>query len=153
MRRGDPGPAPVPEGATRFLVSIDRGVQANERMRRKSERKEADAGRLEEAIEFYLRSCYGSLSPARTQELAQHLKLSRPYLSRRAAELTGKTLIRLLRERQLARAKRLLLIAHLSIEQVARACAFGTEQTFIRCFRAAFGVTPSAYRKQVTKRE
>ncbi len=122
-------------------------------MRRKSETKDADTRRLEAAAEFYLRACYGTRTAARTEEFAEYLRLSRPYLSRRVAELAGKPLIQFLRERQLAHAKRLLLIRHLSIEQIALASAFGTEGTFVRCFKAAFGMTPSAYRNQVTKCE
>jgi transcriptional regulator GlxA family with amidase domain len=41
----------------------------------------------------------------------------------------------------------------LPIAQIALSSAFGTEWTFHRCFKAAFGVTPSVYREQVTKCE
>jgi AraC-like DNA-binding protein len=128
-------------------------------MRRKTDRKrvtrsrEADRQRLEAAAEFYLRACYGTQTAARAEEFAEYLRLARPYLSRRVAELIGMPVRDFLRERQLAYAQRLLRTTPLSIEQIALASAFGTGWTFYRCFKAAFGVTPSAYRRQVTKCE
>lgn len=128
-------------------------------MRRKTGKKrvtrsrEADRQRLEAAAEFYLRACYGTQTAARAEEFAEYLRLARPYLSRRVAELIGMPVRDFLRERQLAYAQRLLRTTPLSIEQIALASAFGTGWTFYRCFKTAFGVTPSAYRRQVTKRE
>jgi AraC-like DNA-binding protein len=79
--------------------------------------------------------------------------LTRPYLSRRVAELAGMPLTDFLRQRQLAYAQHLLRTMPMSVKQIALASAFGTEWTFHRCFKAAFGVTPSSYRAQVTKCE
>jgi AraC-like DNA-binding protein len=121
-------------------------------MRRKTDTK-PDRQRLEGAAEFYLRACYGTQTAARADEFAEYLRLTRPYLSRRVAELAGMPLTDFLRQRQLAYAQHLLRTMPLSVKQIALASAFGTEWTFHRCFKAAFGVTPSAYRAQVTKRE
>ena len=54
-------------------------------------------------------------------------------------------------ERQLPYAQHLLETTTLSTVQVGRRAAFGTHPTFYRCFKAAFGMTPGEYRKQVTK--
>lgn len=121
-------------------------------MRRKTDTKD-DRQRLEGAAQFYLRACYGTRTAARADEFAEYLRLTRPYLSRRASELTGMPLGDYLREHQLAYAQHLLRTMPMSVKQIALASAFGTESTFHRCFKAAFGVTPSAYRKQVTKCE
>jgi AraC-like DNA-binding protein len=123
-------------------------------MRRKTgTTADAYRNRLEGAREFYLRACYGTRTAARADEFAEYLRLTRPYLSRRVAALAGKPLRDYLRESQLAYAQRLLRTTPASVVQIALASAFGTEWTFHRCFKAAFGMTPSAYRKQVTKCE
>jgi len=107
--------------------------------------------RLERAAELYLRHCYEKRKPARAEEFAENLRLTRPYLSRVVPQLLGVPLRDFLRERQLAYAQRLLETTTLSITQIARASAFGTHPTFYRCFKAAFGMTPGEYREQVTK--
>lgn len=128
-------------------------------MRRKKETgratrsRDADRDRLDGAAEFYLRACYGTRTAARADEFAEFLRLTRPYLSRYVAELAGMPLRDFLRKRQLAYAQRLLRTTQLPVGQIALASAFGTEWTFHRCFKAAFGVTPSVYRAQVTKCE
>jgi len=119
----------------------------------KSSRREADLKRLERAAEFYLNDCYEARTAARADEFADYLRRTRPYLSRVALDLTGDSLSNYLRAKQLARAKKLLqtMPASVSIDQIALACAFGTPWTFHRCFKVAFGMTPGAYRKKVTK--
>jgi AraC family transcriptional regulator, carnitine catabolism transcriptional activator len=118
-----------------------------ETMRKKRDtRPEADRQRLEKAADFYLHACYGTRTPARAEEFAQFVQRARPYLSRRVVELIGMPLSDYLRSKQLAHAERLLRTTPLSVEQVAMASAFGSEWTFHRRFKAAFGVTPAAYR-------
>lgn len=107
---------------------------------------DADRRRLEKAAEFYLHACYGTRTPARAEEFAQFVQRARPYLSRRVLELIGMPLSDFLREKQLAHAERLLRTTPLSVEQVALASAFGSEWTFHRRFKAAFGMTPATYR-------
>lgn len=128
-------------------------------MRRKTETergsrsRDADRKRLEGAAEFYLRACYGTRTAARADEFAEFLRLTRPYLSRYVAELAGMPLRDFLRRRQLAYAQQLLRTTQLPVAQIALASAFGTEWTFHRCFKTAFGMTPSVYRGQVTECE
>ena len=113
--------------------------------------READTNRLDGAVEFYLRACYDMRTAARADELAEFLRITRPYLSRYVAELAGMPLRDFLRRRQLVYAERLLRTTRLTVAQIALASAFGTEWTFHRCFKAAFGLTPAVYREQVTK--
>ena len=120
-------------------------------MRRKIESKRAsgtgDLRRtIEDAAEFYLRGRFRAGEPVRPLEFAHSLGLSRRYLSRRVKEYFGTRLDDFLRERQLAEAVRLLTTTPLSVQQVGVASGFGTEWTFHRCFKAAFGETPAAYR-------
>jgi AraC-like DNA-binding protein len=100
--------------------------------------------RLERAAELYLRRCYERRTAARAEEFAEHLRLTRPYLSRVVPEILGIPFRDFLRERQLAYAQRLLATTTLSTVQVRVAAAFGTHPTFYRCFKAAFGMTPAS---------
>ena len=107
--------------------------------------------RLVRARELYLRDCYRKRTAARADEFSEHLRVTRPYLSRMAPQALGMPVRDFLRQGQLEYAKKLLETTPLSTVQIAYAAAFGTRQTFYRCFKAAFGMTPGAYRKQVTK--
>lgn len=115
---------------------------------KRTSRREADRRRLERAAELYLDSCYNSRSAARADEFAEYLRLARPYLSRLVRELTGIPVRSFLRSRQLAYAQQLLRTTPLPIGEVAVASAFGTEWTFIRCFKSAFGRTPAEFRRE-----
>ena len=107
--------------------------------------------RLERAAELYLMSCYERRTAARADEFAEHLRRSRPYLSRIVPEVLGVSLRVFLRERQLTYARHLLETTNRSTVVIGHAAGFGTHPTFYRCFKKAFGMTPGAYRNQVTK--
>ncbi|HVT08969.1 MAG TPA: AraC family transcriptional regulator [Polyangia bacterium] len=53
-----------------------------------------------------------------------------------------------LREQRLNAAKRTLVLSALAVSEVARDSGFGDVHTFIRCFRARFGRTPGAFRRE-----
>jgi AraC-like DNA-binding protein len=110
--------------------------------------RDADRRRFERAAELYLHACYGTKTAARAEEFATFLRLARPYLSRVVPDLIGMPLRDYLRRQQLAYAQHLLRTMPLTvtIDQIALASAFGTPWTFYRCFKAAFGVTPTRYR-------
>jgi AraC-like DNA-binding protein len=100
---------------------------------------------------LYLAHCYRTRTAARTDEFAAFLGVSRPYLSRFIQERLGISPHDFLREQQLVYARRLLVTTPLSVDEIARASAFGTPWTFYRCFKAAYGTTPAQYRRDVTK--
>jgi AraC-like DNA-binding protein len=112
--------------------------------------RHAERRRYEQIIEKYLRDCYAKRTVARVSELAQLLHAPRPYLSRIVPELFGKSLRIMLRDRQLSEAQRLIRVTPLTLDEIAEASAFGNRSTLFRLFRAAFGITPGAYRRQVT---
>lgn len=53
-----------------------------------------------------------------------------------------------LRQQRLDASRRTLVLSALSVEEVARDAGFGDVHTFIRCFRARFGRTPGAFRRE-----
>lgn len=110
--------------------------------------READRQRFERAAELYLHACYGTKTAARAEEFAAYLRLARPYLSRIVPDLIGVPLRDYLRGQQLTYAQHLLRTMPLTVtvDQIALASAFGTPWTFYRCFKAAFGITPTKYR-------
>jgi AraC-like DNA-binding protein len=99
-------------------------------------------------IDAYLRYCYVQRTAARVSELADLLGRPRPCLSRVIVQLFGKSLHRILRERKLGEACRLLCETRLPLTEIAVASAFGTEKTFYRVFRNALGMTPGEYRRR-----
>jgi AraC-like DNA-binding protein len=103
--------------------------------------------RLQRSIELYLRDCFAKRSVARVSELAERLGANRTYVSRIVPAILGMSLGEALREKQLEHAKELLAHSSLKVSEIAAASAFGTERSFFRSFRRAFGVTPSAFRK------
>jgi len=121
------------------------------RTTRRAPSRQTERQRLERAAELYLHACYGTGTPARCDEFAAWLRVTRPHLSRIVPLLVGMPLHEYLRSRQLDYAKQLLRTTPLSVDQIAVAAAFGVPSTFYRRFRAAFGITPAQYRMQDTE--
>ncbi|HKS23684.1 MAG TPA: helix-turn-helix transcriptional regulator [Thermoanaerobaculia bacterium] len=86
----------------------------------------------------------------RCDEYTAWLRMSRPYLSTLAQKVLGMSLHKFLRSKQLEHAQKLLLTTPSSIQLIAIRSGFGTETTFSRHFRAAFGITPGQYRASST---
>ena len=107
----------------------------------------ADRQRFERAVELYLLDCYRARTVARVSELADFLRRNRPTLSRTMAAIFGKPLGKVLRERQLAYAAKLLKTSPLTVDEIAAAAGFGHRSSFYRQFRRRFGRSPAQYRK------
>lgn len=110
-----------------------------------------DRVRLDRAADHYLQTCYRNRTAARATEFAAVLQLTQPYLSRFVAAITRLPVRDYLRRRQLAYAEYLLRATPIVVDEVAVASGFGDPSTFYRCFKAAYGRTPSAYRREVMK--
>jgi transcriptional regulator GlxA family with amidase domain len=80
--------------------------------------------------------------------LAQRTAMSRRSFTRHFRQATGTSLVPWLLHQRLARAQRLLETGSQSIEMVAGEAGFGTALSLRLHFQAAFGMTPSSYRKQ-----
>lgn len=104
--------------------------------------------RLDRAAEHYLRKCYRTNSAARASEFATELGLTPEYASWLAAKIVGMSLRDYLRGKQVVHAAWLLrtLPGEMTVEEIAIRSGFGTARTLYRCFLAAYGTTPGAFR-------
>src|SRR5260370_731758 len=101
----------------------------------------------ERAVTRYLQDCYRRRAAASVAEFADLVGFSRPHVSAVFIEVFGRSLSKVLRERQVERAEELLARTGKSLAEVAAASGFGTERTFYRVFRALRGMTPGFFRK------
>lgn len=106
-----------------------------------------DRQRLERARDHYLNYCYQKQTAARASEFASYLGVTTSYLSRLVALVARVSVRDFLRRTQLEYAEQLLRSTPLPVDSIAIASAFGTPSTFYRCFVAAYGATPSEYRR------
>ncbi len=83
-------------------------------------------------------------------KLAQEMCMSRTGLYTKLQDATGKTPNELIAEMRLQRAATLLKDApEKSIAEIAYIAGYNTPSYFIRCFSKRYGITPSAYRKNL----
>lgn len=110
-----------------------------------------DKRRAVTALQSYLRSCYERRTTASVKEFAQHVRRSRPYLSRKFPALAGQPISDLMRELQVQRAEHLLRTTKRTTAEIAALSGLGTEMTLRRVFKRLRGMTPGEYRRKVTK--
>ena len=80
-------------------------------------------------------------------EIAGMFKVSRATLFRAFKARLGMTPIEYLAASRVRKADELLISTELPLSFVAQASGFGSEKYFMRCFKRAHGVTPTAYRE------
>ena len=80
--------------------------------------------------------------------LAQHVHLSREYLSRYFKKQTGKNISEFLTEIRISRAKEMLSTNTFTVEYISEYCGYGCLRTFEKAFKKVTGITASDYRKQ-----
>lgn len=85
-------------------------------------------------------------SPISTQEIADALFLSRPYLSKKFKEESGQTLSEFIQKHKIDEAKRLLKYSNKSILAIAVYLGFSSQSHFTRVFKKITGKTPGDYR-------
>jgi len=85
-------------------------------------------------------------------KLCREAGVSRAQLYRRLQALQQLPANELIRAARLRRAKALLQQTRLAIAEVAYRVGFGSAAYFTQCFREAFGVTPSQFRKTTLRR-
>lgn len=80
--------------------------------------------------------------------LAQHMHLSREYLSRYFKKHMGKTISQYLLEVRIEKAKQMLRTTTHSISDICEYCGYSSISNFQKAFKKVTGVSPSLYRKQ-----
>ena len=84
-------------------------------------------------------------------QLAAVVGLDRSYFSALFKEATGMASEAYLRTFRLTRARHLLESTRLSVEQVARECGYRQANSLARSFRRTYGLSPTAFRRQVAR--
>lgn len=85
--------------------------------------------------------------PHTLDSLAQAASMSRRTFTRHFRQITGMTVNHWLRNERLAMSQRLLEASEHSIERIAALSGFGSAVSLRENFRAAFGVSPTAWRQ------
>jgi transcriptional regulator GlxA family with amidase domain len=106
----------------------------------------ADAGtdRIGRAVEWALERL---AEPITLERVAAIASMSTRTFTRRFRVATGHSFKHWLIDQRLLRARRLLEVGGLSVDQVASACGFGTALSMRLHFGASLGLSPAAYRK------
>ena len=86
------------------------------------------------------------------QDLAHRLALSPSRTCHRVTEYFGKPFTRLLLELRLEKSCRFLRERHLSVNETARLCAFGSVNYFSSAFRQKFGISPKVYQQKYDRK-
>lgn len=86
--------------------------------------------------------------PLTVDVMSAHAGMSRRNFTRRFAETTGLSPAAWVLSRRLDESRRVLERTPLPIDKVARECGFNSVVTFRQRFAAAYGTTPSSYRRR-----
>lgn len=124
-------------------------AKKNEQLRQMRERLQNErflfATQVQNIIEAHLDDADFDIN-----RLAQEMCMSRTGLYTKLQDATGKTPNELIAEMRLQRAATLLKDApEKSIAEIAYIAGYNTPSYFIRCFSKRYGMTPSAYRKNL----
>ena len=104
-------------------------------------------GQLGETIDWALAHLDEQIT---VEAMATHARMSTRNFTRRFTEATGSSPARWLATQRLDESRRLLERTTLSIASIARTTGFGSVVTFRQRFRAAYGTTPTSYRRRFT---
>ncbi len=94
----------------------------------------------------YLKENYGK--KITLSEIAEKVHLTKNYLCNIFVRDTGLTVFELLNQIRMEEAEMLLLYSDLRISEIAEKCGFENMGYFIKKFKAVFGTTPTAYKKE-----
>lgn len=90
-------------------------------------------------------------APLNLSQLAEQTGYAGFYLSRKFKKETGESVSEYIRRARLERASQLLRTTQDDIQKIAAKLQFCSQSRFSECFKAQFGVTPSAYRAGITE--
>ena len=90
----------------------------------------------------------GPAIPLELEQVAESLSISPVYLSHLFVEKTGERLSAFVESIRLREGRKLLEDSLLAVKEIANRIGYSSSGTFIRAFKRANGVTPSAYRNR-----
>ena len=85
---------------------------------------------------------------ASLSEVAKHFNISVAHCSRQIKILTGKNFTELVRDIRLRHAQSILVSSNVKIGDISYSLGYNNQETFIRSFKKAFGLSPSRYRNE-----
>ena len=89
------------------------------------------------------RACQG----IKTEQVLDHLRISRSNLEQRFKEEMNKTIHQVIHEEKLERAKYMLRFTDISIQEIAEVCGYPSLQYFYAVFRKEYNQTPKEFRE------
>jgi len=101
---------------------------------------------LVEEVLWYLRTSY--MDPVTVEDVLKFVPMSRSHFHAVFREVTGETLIAVLRRIRVERACELLAGTDLGVLEVSLQCGFGSLSHFCHTFKALAGVSPREYRRR-----
>jgi AraC-like DNA-binding protein len=102
------------------------------------------------AAERYIDDCRRSSSSVRVSEFASRMKRSAVQLGREFQSSVGLGVKDYFSRRQIDFAKELLRTTGQSTARIALHSGFGTARTFYRAFKRSAGLSPTAFRKEMS---
>ena len=81
-------------------------------------------------------------------DVAKHFNVSIAHCSRLIKTLTGKKFTELLRDIRLRHAQSMLVSSNVKIYNISYSLGYKNQETFFRCFKKSFGLSPSQYRNE-----
>jgi AraC-like DNA-binding protein len=88
--------------------------------------------------------------PLKRDEVAKHVGISPSHFSKVMTERLGRSFSELLNQFRINRAKQLILQTEYNLTSIALECGFFDQSHLSRTFRKSTGLSPGAYRKQMT---
>lgn len=80
--------------------------------------------------------------------ISQEMGVSPNYLSSLIKKNTGKTLVELITDRRVCRAKELLVSTSFKIGEITEKCGYKDQYYFSHCFKKNTGLSPNAFRRE-----
>lgn len=108
----------------------------------------SDANEQDERLISILNYVTAHYQDVTLESLAEHFKLSTPYVSKYISDKSGKTFGEHVTAIRMKRAKTLLKNTNQSIDAIATTVGYPNIEHFCRSFKKSFGITPAQYRKE-----
>ena len=85
--------------------------------------------------------------------VSNHVSMNYSLFSIAFKEYTGLNFVSYLKKLRIEEAKRLLETTEEKVQDIGRMAGFENDKNFLKCFKAACGVSPSEYRKNTAMRK